>query len=87
MYGARLFDAAFATIAVLAWSAVGSHAVAQPTPPEYDERYRQSLSRRRQCGQVIDVEFRSQDRSNKGSVLHGLKDVLGIVIDVLRALR
>ncbi len=82
MYGARLFDAAFATIAVLAWSAVGSHAVAQPTPPEYDERYLVSLfPAGGQRGQVIDVEFRSQDRSNKGAVLHGLKDALGIVID------
>ena len=67
MYGARLFDAAFATIAVLAWSAVGSHAVAQPTPPEYDERYLVSLfPAGGQRGQVIDVGFARKTGRTRG---------------------
>lgn len=83
MFGVRLFDFAIRALAACLIAATyPSRAVAQPEPPEYDDRYLASVfpagGRR---GQVVDVEFRSQDRSNKGAVLHGLKNALGIIID------
>ena len=79
---ARLFRSAIAVFAGLMLIASVSRVVAQPTTPEYDERYLASIfPAGGQRGQVVDVEFRSQDKSNKGVPLHGLKDALDIVID------
>lgn len=83
MRGVRLFEFAILALAgFLTAATCASHAFAQPAPPEYDDRYLASVfPAGGQRGQVVDVEFRSQEKSNKGAVLHGLKDALGIVID------
>ncbi|MBA4016922.1 MAG: hypothetical protein C0483_07035 [Pirellula sp.] len=82
MRAARNPHSAIALFAVLTLVACASDAAAQPTPPDYDERYLASIyPAGGQRGQVVDVEFRSQDKSVKGVALHGLKDARGIVID------
>ncbi|MGC3969929.1 MAG: hypothetical protein QM775_22165 [Pirellulales bacterium] len=59
-----------------------AHAVEQPMAVPHEERYLVSIfPAGGQQGQTVDVELASNDRTNKGDELHGLKGALGLVID------
>ena len=63
-------------------SVSAAHAAEQPMAVPHEERYLVSVfpAGGRQ-GTTVDVEFASNDRTNKGDELHGLKGALDLVID------